>query len=216
MRPADWLESLGKPALIDDDPEAEARLRADRAEAYAKMRQERLERSVPRSYRWATFDAPELAQRTKSTTPLERCREAARHSRLLFHGPARSGKTSAACAMLREWVRVHEQDAIFVHAFRLGTARIQHRAGDGEAGIVERAMRSPLVLIDDVGSERDTANNAIVDVVFERHAEDLPTWITTGLDSKQLAARYGAGFLGRIVERATMLGFGTQMAMGNP
>ena len=65
-----------------------------------------------------------------------------------------------------------------------------------------------MVLLDDIGSERDTAANALPDVVFERHAEDRPLWVTTGLSKEQLVARYGEGIVGRLFERSSVIRMG--------
>lgn len=210
----EWLrESLANvPApTADMDPKV---TEADEAKAIER----KLVATLPKSYRWAARGVPELAQRVhdvrrggaEPVTIDWLLDTAPKTSWLVLSGPASSGKTSLAVAMMREWSKARRQPADFVHAFRLGIARIQNKAGTGEADLVDRAMRAPLVLIDDVGSERDTANNAMLDVIFERHAEDLPTWVTTGLSGTQITNRYGAGFLRRITERATLLSVGRQ------
>ena len=51
------------------------------------------------------------------------------------------------------------------------------------------ALKLPLVLLDDMGNERDTTANALPDVIFARHADDRPLWVTTGLSRPQLEAR---------------------------
>ena len=112
--------------------------------------------------------------------------------------------------MLRRWVATTERKATFVHAYRLGLARIQHQAGSGEPDVVETAMRVPLLLLDDLGSERDHAMNAVPDVVFERDAENRPTWVTTGLTRDQLIQRYGLGVVARVFERATVIRLGAR------
>ncbi len=66
-------------------------------------------------------------------------------------------------------------------------------------------MKYPLVLVDDVGSERDMAGNAVPDVIFVRHAEDRALWVTTGLTRAQLATRYGPGIVRRLLERARVI-----------
>lgn len=106
--------------------------------------------------------------------------------------------------------RVLSTNFCYVTAHRLGVARIQNKAGSGEPPEVEEAMTCGWLLVDDVGSERDTANNAIPDVVFERYDRDLTTWITTGLTSEQIANRYGDGFLRRIVDRSTVVKLGAK------
>jgi hypothetical protein len=167
-----------------------------------------LERTVPPVYRWARCGAPELAERTGGVAERALAKTIWRHPRLIFEGPARVGKTSLAVACLRRWAEDSGMAAGFFHAYRLGVARIQHQAGHGEPEIVESAMKLPMVLLDDVGSERDTAANALPDVIFERHAGDRALWVTTGLSREQLVARYGAGIVGRLFERASVIRMG--------
>ena len=53
-------------------------------------------------------------------------------------------------------------------AWKLGVARAQHGLGQGEPPEVERALSTGLLVLDDLGSERNTAINAVPDVIFER------------------------------------------------
>jgi DNA replication protein DnaC len=167
-----------------------------------------LEKTIPNSYRWARFSAPELRQRVPASALAAAVAYAWQHDRVCLMGASRAGKTSLAVAMLRCWVSRANRPAAFVHAYRLGVARILHPAGHGEPELVESAMRAPLVLIDDLGGERDHAHSALPDVLVERHAENRPTWVTTGLTREQLVKRYGQGIVARVFERATMIHVG--------
>jgi DNA replication protein DnaC len=167
-----------------------------------------LERSVPEVYKWARFDAPELAQRVGSAAARAQGEGIWKQPKLVFTGAAGTGKTSLAVACLRQWAVQSGKTAMFIHAYALGIARLQHAAGHGEPEIVERAMRCPMVLVYDVGSEREMAGNALPDVIFVRHAEDRPLWVTTGLTRAQLVARYGTGIVRRLLERATLIQVG--------
>lgn len=163
--------------------------------------------TIPARFAWARLGAPELAARVIAREPLEKL--AARvlaSARVVFSGPSGAGKTSFAVACLRERI----PHGIFVSAIKLGTARIQGRAGDGEASLVERAMTAPLLLIDEVGGETKTATNAVKDVIFDRMDNDLPTWITTGFGREDLLAMYGDGALRRLTENVTVLRFGVR------
>lgn len=72
-----------------------------------------------------------------------------------------------------------------------------------------KALDAPLLLLDDLGQEREDRDGCITDVVYGRSNADLPTWVTCGLSSKeqtleafasQLSRRYDGGFVRRILE----------------
>jgi hypothetical protein len=172
---------------------------------------------VPGRYAWARADARELAERVKlfdgmpTSVALERLRGAAR---ALLVGPAQKGKTSLAVAALR----ARKVESLFVRSEQLGLARTQAKLGQGEAKLVDRAMETGLLLLDDVGSEGDAEGRvqAVRDVLFERFEEDRPTWVTTGLDAAQLAARYGAGILARLRSGVVLRMEGTPVGPAAP
>lgn len=211
---ADWLAGLTPPVSATDSP--------SEPDAVQEARR-RVRSTVPPSYRWAfqkSLGDPATAARVAILEWVGKVEGWCASPWVILAGLAGSGKTSLGVAMLRaafERAVANVADSYdveragrmrFVHAFRLGVARIQHRAGDGEAEEVRDAMRAPLILLDDVGSERDTANNALPDVIFERHAEGRATWMTTGLTVSQLKARYGDGIARRMLERATVIKVG--------
>lgn len=157
---------------------------------------------VPARYAWACPEAPELASRVQLhpaicpysvNAALARLRGA---SRALLVGAAQKGKTSLAVAALRG----RKCEAFFCRAETLGLSRRQAKYGAGESGPVARALETGLLLLDDVGSEGDERDRiqAVKDVLFDRYEQDRPTWVTTGLDSTQIEARYGAGILARM------------------
>lgn len=185
-------------------PDCVAKRSAEAEEAAAATSE--AARSVPVRYAWAIPGSP-LTKLRVMGTPEELAKARAWTPEpgacLTLVGGAGAGKTSLGCVILRR-----SKGGMFVHAFRLGVARIQHRAGDGEPKTVDDAMQSPFVLLDDVGAERNTATNAVPDVIFERHAEGLPTIITTGLDVEQVAKIYSDGVARRMFEAATVVRLG--------
>src|ERR1700733_12125981 len=200
-----FVRTFGKPPppIPDMDVPQDKAREDQRGDAMAA-----LERTIPPSFQWARFAAPQLALRLLSPDAAAEGRAASENARACLIGAARAGKTSLGVAMLRRRVSKSGVGAMFFHAHRLGIARIQHPAGHGEPEIVDDAMRIPLALIDDLGSERDMSMNAIPDVIFERHAASRATWITTGMTREQLVTRYGQGTVARIFEGAKVIRLG--------
>jgi hypothetical protein len=202
----DWFRRVfgEMPApTADMDKGDDAQFRERRQEALRS-----LARSIPPVYRWASFIAPELAERVPTPGAIVDARRVCLSPRVCLMGASRTGKTSLAVAMLRRWVAEHARPAEFIAVHRLSFARIQHAAGHGEPEIVERAMKAPLALLDDVGCERDTGTNPLPDIVFERHAAQRPTWVTTGLTREQLVKRYGTGVVSRLFDQTKVLRLG--------
>lgn len=172
-------------------------------------RRERYEsscRTIPNAYAWSTQDAPELPKRVQMASAIETAvKQILSAANVLFVGPAGAGKTSLAVACLRERL---DAGGIFVSSVALGVASIQHRAGVGEAPMIERACDAPLVLLDDVGTEQQTSVNAVPQVIFRRHERGLATWVTTGLKFHELQSRYGDGIARRITEGALIVRLG--------
>ena len=161
--------------------------------------------TIPKHYAWALAGAPDLKTRVKLASPLaDVIKRVLGATRVVFVGASGSGKTSLACACLRERV----PHGVFQTAFRLGLARQQAALGQGEPAIVETALNAKLLLLDELGGEAKTATNAVRDIIFARHDADMPTWITTGFTSSQIAETYGDGALRRMLEDAYVVKLG--------
>lgn len=179
--------------------------------------------SIPSHFRW-TFDAtPALLQPRVIASPelVRRGLENPPSTSLLFMGPTGSGKTSLAVAMLDAWVRAEpgrRTGAFFVEAGWLARARARHRLGADEAPLVADALRATLLVLDDLGNEREDRDGCITDIVYGRANADLPTWVTCGLSTKEqtmdafaavLARRYDGGFVRRVLETSKRVQLGT-------
>lgn len=177
------------------------------------------ERTIPAGYAWATLDAKLPA----GEHLIEQARVALKAGvrRAVFVGGAGEGKTSLAIAMMRAWSLERGQRVHFAHAHRLGSARLKHKLGAGEADEIALAIEAPLTLIDDLKDEQHTNVSSIYDVIQERHAEGLPTFITTGLGLTSAAAQarivdiYGDGIARRILEGARIFDFSTKRQAGS-
>jgi hypothetical protein len=169
--------------------------------------------TIPETMRWASLEAPELRERVARPQAIDEARAALSSGGLLFIGPSGSGKTSLACALLREWEARHApRCAMFVNAWTLSTARVDHGFAHGEPPEVHRAKNASLLLIDDLGSEPRTTMNAVPEVIFHRSERGGPTWVTTWLSSEALAERYGDGTARRLFEAGRV----TIVACGKP
>lgn len=187
---------------------------AKRAAAAAKLAA--IEAQIPDRYRWATLTAPELTQRVRPLTAIAEATETMGAPSLVFLGPAGTGKTSLACAILRA---ASEQRGVYagsyVTAFALAKARQEHKLGDGEAPKVEEACKARLLLIDELGAELGR-NTAVQEVIHERHERQLPTLYTSGFTLGELEQRYGAGIVRRILESAKVIQLGRPAAARVP
>lgn len=177
--------------------------------------------SVPPHFRWA-LDATEATLRDRvqfAPDAIRRGLESPPSTSLLFMGNTGAGKTSFAVAMLDAWVRAEpgkRTGALFMEAGWLSRARARHRLGE-EAPLVASALTCPLLVLDDLGNEREDRDGCITDVIYGRANAELPTWVTCGLASKDqtveafaeaLAKRYDGGFVRRILENGKRVHLG--------
>lgn len=174
--PADmprWCDACQETARAEQEVEQTRRQELDAYAALQRM-------NLPKAYAWATFDSQDLAARVARPDAIEGARKACGDRRVLLVGEAGSGKTSLACAMLRQRGR-----GLFAGAYYIAKARSEHRLGEGEAPEIDRAIAAPLLVLDDLGLEQ-AKNTAISEVIYERHAEEKATIVTTGFGFKAL------------------------------
>jgi len=165
----------------------------------ARDAREKTSDALPEGFRWAVFGSALLLERTGGDHALlERARSAVGATRVLLVGPSGSGKTSLAVAMLRCWAEHNGEQAMFVLATDLASARSRSRFG-AESTEVSAALAAPLLVIDDLGTDKDIPTSAVTEVVFHRHAHSKPTWVTTWTTHEQRVTRYGDGLARRVI-----------------
>lgn len=179
------------------------------------------EESVPRHFRWAmTADLKTLTERVLApASTIQRATENPPSTSLLFMGNTGAGKTSLAVAMLMAWLRKEPNrrtGALFVEAGFLARARARHKLGE-EAPLMVSALSAPLLVLDDLGNEREDRDGCLTDLIYGRSNAELPTWVTCGLALEQptveafaasLAKRYDGGFVRRIIENGKRIMLG--------
>jgi DNA replication protein DnaC len=185
----------------------EARRERERAQRSAEQRLQSTVATIPPKYVWASFDSDLLPSRVKPSSAIARASSAADSLAFVLLGGAGTGKTSLACAMLRQAVLSRGARGRFVDTFALAKARQEHPLGEGEAPAIEQAVNAKLLLLDELGAEF-ARNTAVQEVIHERHANELPTIYTSGFGADELAKRYGDGIARRIFEGATVIRLG--------
>lgn len=109
-----------------------------------------------------------------------------------WHGPVGCGKTFAACAALRGWLRLHGGGARFVASPALLTELRSTYDGQGsEQAVVAKYVRCPVLLIDDLGKEAPTewSLSKLYEIIDARWAASRPTCVTSNHSPSQLARR---------------------------
>lgn len=171
--------------------------------------EERYERAraanVPRGHEWAigATDA-ELATRVRLEPEQGLTVDTARKlvlgaRRALLVGGVGMGKTSLVVNCLGR----RRSDAYFVRAESIARERVTRPLGRGEGPMYEQAMRVPILVLDDIGSEGklEQEREAVSNLIRDRFADDLVTWVTTGLSSVQLKSRYDEAVTDRLMGR---------------
>lgn len=214
--PAEWRCSCGTlfeaPATSGDPPlcracAEKAQIAREHEQRRARLAAETLA-SIPPRFRWASFDAPEMSQRVRPASIIERARElVATGGNVVLLGDSGSGKTSLAIALLRAIADDKNTIGRFFTSFELAEARRQSRLGAGEAPAVDRAARAGIIVLDELAAEmaRDTG---VDEVIRRRHDHNVRTIYTSGFDRKVISDRYGSGVERRIFEGATVLRLG--------
>jgi DNA replication protein DnaC len=173
----------------------------------ARLRQ-RLRNIIPAEFLWAHFGSALLPERVSdpvavSSAMLVMTQLASSSVRgVVISGPAGSGKTSLACAMVQSLLSTEQCRLVaFVRAIDLGRSRAI--AGYGrESEDVQRSKAASFLVLDDLGSEESSGIATIRDVVHYRFDEGKPTVYTTWLNRGETVAKYGEGTARRITERA--------------
>jgi len=116
---------------------------------------------------------------------------------ILFYGPAGSGKTHLACAIL------NRQISLGTFGYFLPTTRIPKENTDA----IERLSdpdEIPLLILDDLGAEKSTdrALECLYSIIDGRIWNKAPMIVTTNYKpTKELSSRFGSEYGDRIASR---------------
>lgn len=125
-------------------------------------------------------------------------------------GTVGTGKTTAACApLLGHWRVVHPwfrvpgdmpaqsrpRAALFVS---MATVAALSLWDDEDQRLRQRALETELLILDDLGGERGDSASVLERILGTRDAEHRRTILTTNLDARAFANRYGLRVLDRM------------------
>jgi DNA replication protein DnaC len=129
-----------------------------------------------------------------------------------IYGPVGTGKTHLAVAYLADSVRRHlASDGAGIKFCRavdlIGKLRASFRGGAGADEIIDQYCRYNLLVLDDLGTERDSpfVQEAFYSILDYRAGHLAATLITSNLSLPRIAAQYG-DFGDRIASRIYGLG----------
>jgi DNA replication protein DnaC len=155
--------------------------------------------------RWVVSAEDEAIERAIEHEKLKifAARENVAEESVLLMGPTGVGKSTAAALALRRQIRARIRtkkpvEVSWYYARALAHSARYYPLGEGEPPDIEKARTRRLLVLDDLGLERD--HGEIVDVLHARYEQGFPTWTTTGLNYEQLNDRYGEALVRRLTD----------------
>lgn len=128
---------------------------------------------------------------------------------LVILAPTGAGKTRTLSAIVRRLLRIGARNGgpawdfasgiVVSHAAELALARRNHPLGRGEAPEVTQAIEASLLVVDDLGWDRDPTT--LRDILEQRYRRNRPLIAASGMTKPELTVHYGAAVLRRIRER---------------
>jgi DNA replication protein DnaC len=205
-----WKEGRVCDACLQRDKDRDAQRERERALRDVLCK-------IQASHRWAHVDAPELRMLVSDPSKVDKLTTVIDATNVTFIGPPGSGKTSLATALWR--MRAEKLDTkpskyrwtapieaiVYTTALDLVLERKKSKLGDDEPLLISGARTASLLLVDDLGQEHPSFADVLIEILHERHREDLPTITTSAFSVAQLGERYGGGIQRRLVEAPSVV-----------
>jgi len=127
---------------------------------------------------------------------------------VLITGPTGCGKTHLAAAMVRRLVqagRIHQHNARFVSSVDFlieAKATFNSSSGESEEGVLMRYERPALLILDDLGAEKqsDWAATLLYALLDRRYRDMKITFITSNMTLEQIEQQLGSRTASRLSE----------------
>ena len=128
---------------------------------------------------------------------------------IFIHGSVGAGKTHLMTAMIHSMIEENvatPDEILFVPILEL-LERVKSSWERGERSPIERLKKIPVLFIDDLGMEvvKDWAFQIFLNIVTHRYNEDLPLFISSNLNERELLDRYGTAVLSRLAQMCEII-----------
>jgi DNA replication protein DnaC len=125
---------------------------------------------------------------------------------LMFYGHAGSGKTHLSVAIIKQIIEEKQIQVKFVRIvdllldIRKTFDENESWKAENESELLRKYMFTPLLVLDDIGSEKTTdwVRQVLYQIIDERWIEQRPVIITSNLTLEELEARLGERIASRI------------------
>ena len=180
--------------------------------------------TIPEKWQAIRLHSPELAAYVTgygaNKTRVQVCLDSTMPA--ILRGPSGAGKTTLACAMMHELIdramkpaatsleRERARKTFFVSELDLFKASKTGKTWEGDSALVTRAMKSSVLILDDLGQKSEERATVVTEIIEERYRKTLPTWVTTFLTSDEITRFYGGGTWRRLGEAKQFILLGAQ------
>lgn len=136
------------------------------------------------------------------------------HKGLIFTGKPGTGKTHLVCAMANYMISTNQIRVKFIKSidllFQIRWA--MNKDFDEEKRFIESLANVPLLIIDDLGSEKitDWAQQVFYKIIDDRDILEKPIIITSNIDIKGLAERIGDRTASRLASMCQIVQMGNE------
>jgi DNA replication protein DnaC len=123
---------------------------------------------------------------------------------LVLFGDVGTGKTFTATAVVIDFIE-RGGEALVARAKDAAYQLHESYQQENTEAFRKRLVRTPLLLLDDLGEENEKDKEFIASIIKSRYESDRQTIITTNLDAEGLAKKYGPAVFSRLEELAVVI-----------
>lgn len=154
---------------------------------------------IPKAYAFARLGWPVTSEAIRGAEYLKDAPKSILEAlRVVLSGPTGSGKSIFAAALIRM-----VEFGVF-----MPTQRIRSTGTKGSNINLTRCLNAPTLVVDGLGDENMHPDSLVTEVISQRRAQAMRTWVTTTLTVDGVSERYGDGIARRVFEGAKVVKLG--------